>query len=102
MLGSIFIPFFLPWVDTSPVRSARFRPVFRVYFWIFLVDCVLLTFVGGRPPEGTLLTVGPFGTAYYFINFFVILPLIGRFERPLPLLASLGQRATVLEHPGAP
>lgn len=81
IFGSIFI-LFLPWLDTSPVRSARFRPLFRVFFWIFVVDCVLLTFAGGRPPEGTWLAVGRFGTAYYFLNFLVILPAIGWLERP--------------------
>jgi quinol-cytochrome oxidoreductase complex cytochrome b subunit len=82
MFGSIFILFLLPWLDTSPVRSARFRPLFRVFFWIFVVDGVLLTFAGGRPPEGTWLLVGRFGTAYYFLNFLVILPVIGWVERP--------------------
>jgi ubiquinol-cytochrome c reductase cytochrome b/c1 subunit len=98
MFSSIFILFLLPWLDASPVRSARFRPVFRVFFWIFLADCVLLTFAGGRPPEGMWLTLGRWGTAYYFINFLVILPLVGHFERPRPLPTSIKRPAISLQH----
>jgi ubiquinol-cytochrome c reductase cytochrome b subunit len=99
MFGSIFILFLLPWLDTSPVRSARFRPVFRVVFWIFVAVCVLLTFAGGRPPEGTWLVVGRWGTAYYFLNFLVILPLVGLFERPRPLPTSINRPALSLHVP---
>ena len=49
--------FVVPWLDTSPVRSARFRPVFRVFFWILVADCVLLTYAGGQPPEGIWLVL---------------------------------------------
>ena len=98
MFGSIFILFLLPWLDTSPVRSARFRSVFRVFFWIFVADCVVLTFAGGRPPEGTWLAAGRFGTAYYFLSFFVILPFIGRFERHVRLPAGISQPALSARH----
>jgi len=89
MFGSIFILFALPWLDTSPVRSARFRPIFRPFFWLLVADCVLLTFAGGRPPEGTWLTLGRLGAAYYFLHFLMILPLLSRAERPNPLPVSL-------------
>jgi ubiquinol-cytochrome c reductase cytochrome b subunit len=98
MFGSIFILFLLPWLDTSPVRSARFRPIFRFFFWVFVADCVLLTFAGGRPPEGTWLVVARWGTAYYFINFLLILPLIGKFERPNPLPTSIRQAVVSKQH----
>jgi quinol-cytochrome oxidoreductase complex cytochrome b subunit len=89
MFGSIFILFALPWLDRSPVRSARFRPVFRQFFWLLVADCVLLTFAGGRPPEGTWLTLSRLGAAYYFLHFLVILPFLTRVERPSPLPVSL-------------
>src|SRR6266851_3031223 len=91
MLGSILVLFVVPWLDTSPVRSARFRPVFRVFFWIFLVDCVLLTYAGGQPPEGAWLVLSRFGTAYYFLHFLLVLPLVGKFEQPRPLPTSISQ-----------
>jgi quinol-cytochrome oxidoreductase complex cytochrome b subunit len=90
MFGSIFILVLLPWLDRSPVRSARYRPVFRPFFWLLVADCVLLTFAGGRPPEGTWLVMSRLGTAYYFFHFLVILPLVGWLERlnPLPISIS--------------
>jgi quinol-cytochrome oxidoreductase complex cytochrome b subunit len=91
MFSSIFVLFLLPWLDTSPVRSARYRPIFRQFFWILVADCVLLIFAGGRPPEGTWLFVSRLGAAYYFLHFLVVLPLVGLFERPRPLPTSISQ-----------
>ncbi|UPK37159.1 cytochrome b N-terminal domain-containing protein [Bradyrhizobium sp. 186] len=91
MAGSILVLFVVPWLDPSPVRSARFRPVFRVFFWILVVDCVLLVFAGGNPPQGMWLVLSRLGAAYYFLHFLVVLPLVGRFERPRPLPVSIKQ-----------
>jgi ubiquinol-cytochrome c reductase cytochrome b subunit len=52
MFGSIFILVLLPWLDRSPVRSARYRPVFRPFFWLLVADCVLLTFAGAGHQRG--------------------------------------------------
>ena len=82
MLASIFVLFFLPWLDTSKVRSARFRPVFRALFWVFVVDTVVLGWVGANPPEGAFIAIGRVATTYYFLHFFVLLPLVGRMESP--------------------
>src|SRR6267154_2877543 len=70
---------------------ARFRPVFRVFFWILVADCVLLTYAGGKPPAGTWLFLTRIGAAYYFLHFLVVLPLVGVFETPLPLPFSIGE-----------
>jgi ubiquinol-cytochrome c reductase cytochrome b subunit len=91
MAGSILVLFVVPWLDTSPVRSARFRPVFRVFFWILVADCLLLVFAGGKPPEGTWLILSRFGAAYYFLHFLVVLPLVGKLERPRTLPISISQ-----------
>ncbi len=99
MFGSIFILVLLPWLDRSPVRSARFRPVFRAFFWLLVVDCVLLTFAGGQPPEGTWLVMSRLGTAYYFFHFLVILPLVARLERPNPLPISISKPARMRADP---
>lgn len=85
MFSAIFVLFLLPWLDTSPVRSARFRPVFRWFFWIFVSDCVLLTFAGGQPPEGAWLILSRIGATYYFLHFLIVLPFVGWFEHPQPL-----------------
>jgi quinol-cytochrome oxidoreductase complex cytochrome b subunit len=102
MFGSIFILVLLPWLDRSPVRSARYRPVFRQFFWLLVADCVLLTFAGGRPPEGTWLIMSRLGTAYYFFHFLVILPLVGWLERPDPLPISLSTPALMTAGPRSP
>ncbi len=90
MFGSIVMLFLLPWLDTSLVRSGRFRPVFRVFFWILGADGILLVFAGGRPPEGTWLILGRLGTAYYFLHFLVVLPALGLFEHPRSVPISIG------------
>jgi quinol-cytochrome oxidoreductase complex cytochrome b subunit len=91
MFGSIIVLFFLPWLDTSPVRSARFRPLYKWFFWLLLADGVLLGYLGARPPEGIYVLLAQLGTAYYFAFFLIILPLLGKLERPRPLPASISQ-----------
>jgi len=90
-VGSIVVLFLVPFLDTSRVRSAKFRPVFRQFFWIFVADAILLGFVGANPPEGTWVVIGRLATAYYFAHFFLILPLVGWLERPKPLPDSIAQ-----------
>ncbi len=91
MFGSILILFFLPWLDTSPVRSGNFRPIYKYFFWVWVLDCLLLGYVGAHPPEGVYVILGQIGTAYYFFFFLILLPLLGKLERPLPLPASISQ-----------
>ena len=93
MLSSILVLFLLPWLDTSPVRSGRYRPMFKVFYWLLVADCVLLTYAGGQPPEGSWLMISRIGAAYYFAHFLVILPLVGIIEHPLPLPKSISQPA---------
>jgi ubiquinol-cytochrome c reductase cytochrome b subunit len=89
MFGSIIILFFLPWLDTSRVRSARFRPVYRWFFVLLLIDAVILGWVGANRPEGMFIAIGRLATLYYFIHFLIILPILGKMERPRPLPVSI-------------
>jgi quinol-cytochrome oxidoreductase complex cytochrome b subunit len=91
MFAAIFVLFVLPWLDRSPVRSARFRPIFKIFFWILVVDCVVLGVVGANPPEGHWVVIGRIATIWYFVHFIVLLPLLSRLERPRPLPASISQ-----------
>jgi quinol-cytochrome oxidoreductase complex cytochrome b subunit len=91
MFGSIAVLFVLPWLDSSPVKSGRFRPIFRIFFVLLAIDVVVLGFVGANPPEGTWLITGQISTAWYFLHFLVILPLLGVFERPRPLPTSISE-----------
>ena len=97
--GSILLLFLMPWLDTSPVRSARFRPIYKKVFWLLVIDVLALGWVGDHPPEGIVVTVGHIATFYYFFHMLILFPLIGKIERPLPLPASIG--AAVLA-PSAP
>ena len=91
MFASLAILFVLPWLDRSPVRSGRFRPIFKLFFWVLVVDCIALGVVGANPPEGKWITIGRIATIYYFVHFLVILPLLSRVERPRPLPVSISQ-----------
>ena len=89
MFSAIAILAFLPWLDTSKVRSAAFRPIYRAFFWVFVIVGLGLGYLGSQPPsDGTVLVARLF-TAYYFLHFLVILPLLGLFETPNPLPASI-------------
>ena len=85
MFSSILLLFFLPWLDKSPVRSGSYRPLFKRFFWLLVVDVLVLGWVGGATPAPAVVAISQLATAYYFLHFLVILPLISRFETPLPL-----------------
>ena len=89
MFGSIAVLLFLPWLDTSPVRSARFRPIYKWFYYVLIIDCFILGYVGANPPEGWLPTVGLLATIYYFAHFLILLPVLGKIERPLRLPESI-------------
>ena len=91
MFGSILILFIVPWLDRSAVRSARYRPVYRQLFWVLAVDCVVLGWVGGNPPEGMFVVIGQIATAYYFAHFLILMPLVSRYEKTRPLPAGIGE-----------
>ena len=91
MFGAVGLLFLLPWLDTSPVRSAVYRPLYKKFFWALVLACLVLGYVGGQPPEGINVILGQVATAYYFLHFLVVLPLLGKFEKPLPLPASISE-----------
>ena len=89
--GSILILFFLPWLDTSKVRSGNFRPMFKWFYWLFVVNFIGLTYLGAAPAEGIYVVLAKICTAYYFAHFLIILPLLGRIETPRPLPTSISE-----------
>jgi ubiquinol-cytochrome c reductase cytochrome b subunit len=91
MFASILLLFFLPWLDKSPVRSGSYRPIFKRFFWILMADIALLGACGVMPVEQPWVALSQIGTAYYFAHFLIILPLISRYERPLPLPNSISE-----------
>jgi ubiquinol-cytochrome c reductase cytochrome b subunit len=85
MFGAILVMALVPWLDTSRVRSGRYRPQFKWWFWILAVDFVVLTWAGAMPAEGIYPYISLAGAAYWFAYFLVILPLLGVIERPEPI-----------------
>ena len=79
----------LPWLDTSKVRSAVFRPLFRQFYWILVADVLILGYVGAMPAEGLYLLIARVATAYYFAHFLIILPVLGWKEKTTPLPLSI-------------
>src|SRR5918996_4356723 len=79
MFGSILLLFFLPWLDKSPVRSGSYRPLFQRFFWLLVIDVIILGYIGGAAPNPVRVAVGQAAAAYYFLHFLVILPLVSAF-----------------------
>ncbi len=91
MFAAVLVLVVLPWLDTSKVKSLVFKPVSRLFFWVFAADCILLGFCGANPPDGIWVVAARLGTIYYFAYFLVALPLLGKFERPRPRPASIAE-----------
>jgi len=101
MAGSLVTLVFVPWLDTSKVRSSRFRPLMKQFFWLFVVDCVILGYCGSQGADASLemmhgmqlplVWIARLGTAFYFAFFWLIMPLLGLIETPKPLPASIAQ-----------
>ena len=89
MFAAIFVLVILPWLDTSKVRSALFRPIYKQFYWFLVADVLILGYMGAMPAEGIYLLIARVATAYYFIHFLVILPILGKEERTLNIPLSI-------------
>jgi ubiquinol-cytochrome c reductase cytochrome b/c1 subunit len=92
MFGSIMIMFALPWIDRSRVRSAAFRPIYKLMFWVFVANACLLGYMGAKPPEGAYLIIGRIATFYYFAHFALLWYMSDpKREKTLPLPESIAK-----------
>jgi ubiquinol-cytochrome c reductase cytochrome b subunit len=89
MFGAIAVMALVPWLDTSRVRSGRYRPQFKWWFTLLVMDFFILMWCGGMPAEEPYATISLIATAYWFAYFLVILPLLGITEKPLPQPATI-------------
>lgn len=89
MFGAVLVLVLVPWLDTSPVRSANYRPVYRQFFCVFVLVCVGLGWLGAKPPTGGYVIAARICTIYYFAHFLIIMPLVGLFETPTPMPGSI-------------
>lgn len=110
MFGAIGCFFALPWLDTSKVRSMRYRPTARLYFWIFVLTCLVLGYCGARLPDDQVIPglktfilidsdpnsfvwLSRIASLYYFAYFLVITPVLGLTEKTLPVPDSIATPA---------
>jgi ubiquinol-cytochrome c reductase cytochrome b/c1 subunit len=91
LASSIIILAFLPWLDTSRVRSANYRPLYRQFLLIFFAVVIGLGYLGSQEPTGGYVIAARIFTAYYFAYFLIILPLLGLFEKTRPLPNSIAE-----------
>ncbi len=89
MFSSVLILLFVPWLDTSRVRSAKYRPYYKIAFWFFVFTCVALGWLGSKPAEQPYVFWSQFFTFAYFAFFLVALPVLGLIETPRTLPRSI-------------
>jgi len=83
MGGALVILFAIPFINTSEIRSSQFRPIFRVFFWLLVVDFLILGWIGQKPVESPFVEVGQIATLFYFIFFIFLIPVLGILESHL-------------------
>jgi ubiquinol-cytochrome c reductase cytochrome b subunit len=88
MFGSLLILLILPLIDLSRIRGNQFRPAMKFAFWFFVVDFIILMWIGSMHPETPYLEIGQFATAFYFAWFLFIVPIIGLIENTIFDLAN--------------
>jgi len=91
LFASLFILIALPWLDRSKVRSAIFRPIYKNFFWLLILDVLVLGYMGAMPAEGTYLLIARIATAYYFLHFLIILPFLSSAEKTDPVPVSISE-----------
>ena len=89
MFAAVAILAFVSWLDTSRVRSTKYRPVYRWFFWLFVISCLALGYLGAKPAEGVYVFWARIFTAYYFAHFLLVMPIVGLIETPKPLPRSI-------------
>jgi ubiquinol-cytochrome c reductase cytochrome b subunit len=94
MFGSLIVLFFVPWLDTSRVRSTTYRPIYRWFFLALVVDVLSLGYLGAIPPEGAAVTAARVFTLYYFAHFLLVMPIVGLIETPKPMPSAISETFT--------
>ncbi len=85
MFGALVVLFFIPWLDTSRVRSTRYRPIYRWFFWALVFDCLALGYLGAQPVTESAVLSARIFTLYYFVHFLLVMPILGLIETPSPM-----------------
>ncbi|MBY0580333.1 MAG: cytochrome b N-terminal domain-containing protein [Rickettsiales bacterium] len=91
MFSAILILFVLPWLDSCKVKSANYRPLFRIFTYIFFINFIVLGYLGGEVAEEPYITFSQISTIWYFTHFLIILPLLSKFEKTKTLPNSISE-----------
>jgi ubiquinol-cytochrome c reductase cytochrome b/c1 subunit len=89
MFAAVAILAFVSWLDTSRVRSTKYRPIYRWFFWLFVFTCVALGYLGAKPAEGAYVLWARIFTFYYFAHFLIVMPVVGLIETPKSMPRSI-------------
>ena len=89
LFSAVLVLVFLPWLDSCKVKSGGYRPIFKKFFWAFAANFLLLIWLGGKEPIEPYITMSRISTVYYFAYFFVVLPVLSKKEKTLPLPETL-------------
>jgi ubiquinol-cytochrome c reductase cytochrome b subunit len=80
MGSSVLVLLIIPFINSSSIRNTTYRPIFKFCFWAFIIDFAFLLWVGKKRVKKTFVYAGQVATVYYFIFFFILIPLISRIE----------------------
>ena len=83
MGGALIVLLLIPFTSTSEVRSSRFRPIYKFFYWLIVADFLILGWVGQKPVTDTYIMVGQIATLFYFLYFIALIPLISYIETKL-------------------
>lgn len=81
MVSAIVILALLPWLHSTEIRSSRFRPLYRFFYFTIVSCCLILGWIGGMPVEEPYVIIGQLASMYYFIYFIYLLPFLGKIEK---------------------
>ena len=95
MFGSLLILLILPYTDLSRIRGSSFRPLMKFAFWLFVVDFIILMWIGSQHPNSPYLEIGQVATAFYFAWFLIIVPLTGLAENTLFDIATVNKSSNI-------
>jgi ubiquinol-cytochrome c reductase cytochrome b/c1 subunit len=89
LVAAIAVLAAIPWLDRSPVKSAKYRPTYRFFFWIFVAVCIGLGYLGSQEPTSGLALIARILTFGYFAFFLIIMPVLSFTESTKPIPASI-------------
>jgi len=85
LFASLLVLLVLPFISTSEVRSSIYRSIHQKFYWLLVIDFILLSYIGQAPPESPFIEIGQIASIYYFAYFLLIIPILGRLEKALRL-----------------